>query len=285
MLEDGWGWGLRGAGGVLTCTHDLARFHEAITTPGVLLSVRSLDVMDAIVWREGQPMALGWFADAASDGTLRRRHGGGTRGFMAELRRYPDRDAMIAVMTNMRWRPDALADRLEAVLLDIRSPKVRAEMDLEGLTLTQWKAVSIEAPRLRVEPNDDDGVRVVAQTTTNDALVLELNASAARHVRTTLESILERDATNSLERTSLGLYTAPYELRGTRLAIDGEGVELHVMPGYNRQPGPTLVVMDTSRQFWPVIWRLSDDDARALTEALASRVEAGKQDPQPGGQP
>ena len=83
----------------------------------------------------------------------------------------------------------------------------------------------------------------------------------------------------------MGLYTAPYEVDGDRLTIEGDGVELYVMPGYNHEPGPTLGVVDTGMQFWPVIWRLSDEDALALAEGLGSRVNQGGEAPQTGGQP
>lgn len=276
MLEDGWGWGLRGAGGVLTSAHDLAAFHHALTTPGVLLSDESLELMDTITWNEGQPMALGWFAEAAKDGTSRRRHGGGTRGYMAELRRYPDRDAMIVVMTNMRWRPDALADALEAELLGIEPARARAKIDHQQLTLNQYKLATIDAPSLRVEPTGEGGAAIIAGTEDAEALRLTMNASAARSVLRTIKNLLSSTAPNSISRTELNLGMMPYSLEDSALVISGEAVSLTIMPNYNGQPGPTLVLQDEANGFWPVLMRLSDADARLLADGLAKCLEDAK---------
>ncbi|MFI4881142.1 MAG: serine hydrolase domain-containing protein, partial [Phycisphaerales bacterium JB064] len=273
MLEDGWGWGLRGAGGVLTSAHALTAFHHALTTPGVLLSAESLDLMDTIAWNTGQPMALGWFADAAKDGTMRRRHGGGTRGYMAELRRYPDRDAMIVVMTNMRWRPDALADALEAKLLGIEPARARAEIDHQQLTLNEYKLATIDGPSLRVEPDGEGGAVMIAGTNGIDALRLTMNSSAARSASRTLGNMLGGTARNSMPRTELNLGMMPYSLEDSTLVISGEAVSLTIMPDYNGQLGPTLVLQDAANGFWPVLMRLSNADARLLADGLARCLE------------
>lgn len=269
LLEDGWGWGLRGASGVLTGTNDLARFHNAITTPGVLLSADSLELMDTLAWNEGQPMALGWFADPSPDGTPRRRHGGSTRGYMAELRRYPERDSMIAVLTNMRWRPDATADALEAILLGIEASWARAEFDLSGLALNQFRLATIEALALRVDPDGAGGTTIFARTEGHDALRLVINASTARVAHGSLRTILESGADNTITSTELQLGTWPYTLDGTKLTIVGEGVSLRILPDYNGQSGPTLVLQDEANSFWPVVMRLSNADAKLLAEGLA----------------
>jgi hypothetical protein len=279
LLEDGWGWGLRGAGGVLTSVHDLAQFHEALTTPDVVLGAESLELMNTVAWSEGRPMALGWFATDAPDGTRRLGHGGSTRGYMAEVRRYPDRDAMIAVLTNTRWRPDALADKLEMELLGIEAPRARAMMDMDGLEMNEFDAAQLDAPALSVEATEGGDALIIARTGEHEPLRLELNTSAARAAHASLASILRSGAGNTMDRTTLGLYTHPYELDGTRLVIEGEAVTLRIMPAYNRQSGPTLVLLDDANSFWPVIMRLSDADAGRLAEQLGQIVGDAKQGP------
>src|SRR5690606_36500100 len=122
----------------------------------------------------------------------------------------------------------------------------------------EHRLAAIEAPDLRVEPDGAGGATIFARTDGHDALRLTINASAARAAHGSLRTILDSGADNTAATTELQMGTWPYELDGTRLTIEGEAVSLRINPNYNRQSGPTLVLMDEANSFWPVIMRLSD---------------------------
>ncbi|MEO1008213.1 MAG: serine hydrolase domain-containing protein [Planctomycetota bacterium] len=272
LLDDGWGWGLRGAGGVLTSAGDLARLHTALLASrdgreGALLRPESIERMDLVAIEGPVPMALGWIGLDAPDGTPKRSHGGSTRGFLAEWRRYPDRGATIAVLTNTDGDPRGLADALEAELLGIAPSRVDVEIHREGVAFNRHDHGTVSEPSFDIKRADDEIV-LTAEGDRGVALVLRMSEVTARRAAASLVSIAEMDLDNAVNATSLGLGTRPYEASGDRLVIDDDWLELRVQPDYNRQPGPTLIVDDPARGFWPVLLRLSDEDAATLTRLL-----------------
>jgi CubicO group peptidase (beta-lactamase class C family) len=91
-----YGFQYRGMGGAVTSVWDLWRWDRALRGDGVL----------AAEWRarlfEPGPgsYGLGWVVRRDRSGRLVHSHGGGVRGFICEVRRYPDEDALLVVLCN-----------------------------------------------------------------------------------------------------------------------------------------------------------------------------------------
>jgi CubicO group peptidase (beta-lactamase class C family) len=103
----------RGMGGVVTNVWDLWRWHRALGDEHILRERSKVEL-----FRPGlRGYALGWFVRDGVHGAVQ-SHGGAVRGFTCELRRYPDRDAMIVVLCNTdAYAARSLADDVERSLL------------------------------------------------------------------------------------------------------------------------------------------------------------------------
>lgn len=89
-----YGFQYRGMGGVVTNVWDLWRWHQALEKR--LLKTASKKEL----FKPGlNDYALGWFVKT-EDGRVVQSHGGGVRGFICEIRRYPEHDACIFVLAN-----------------------------------------------------------------------------------------------------------------------------------------------------------------------------------------
>ena len=91
-----YGYQYRGMGGLVTSVWDLWRWDRALR--GVdLLSEAS----KAEMFKPGPgDYGLGWFVRKNAQGKLVQFHSGGVRGFNADVRRYPDDDACLFVLSN-----------------------------------------------------------------------------------------------------------------------------------------------------------------------------------------
>jgi len=117
-----------GMGGVVTNVWDLWRWDRALHRDGEgsILS----DASKKELFNPGlDKYALGWYVMTDSRGKTVQSHGGGVRGFACEVRRLPDDDGCVLVLSN---RDDApvrqLADRVQAILLG----EAGADADLPG---------------------------------------------------------------------------------------------------------------------------------------------------------
>jgi CubicO group peptidase (beta-lactamase class C family) len=114
-----YGFQYRGMGGVVTTVRDLWRWDR------VLASERVLGVdAKATLFRPGaDDYALGWFVRKDARGRRVQSHGGAVRGFVCELRRYPDDDSCLFVLCNRDDVPvGQVAQAVEALLFDDRPP-------------------------------------------------------------------------------------------------------------------------------------------------------------------
>lgn len=110
-----YGFQYRGMGGVVTTVWDLWRWDRALHGTEILN-----DEAKVALFSPGlNDYALGWFVRTDSRGSVVQSHGGAVRGFSCELRRYPDKDALLVVLSN---RDDAplrqLVPVLETILFD-----------------------------------------------------------------------------------------------------------------------------------------------------------------------
>ena len=112
-------WQYRGMGGAVCTVGDLLRWHLALLDDTVLdQSAREqLFHPHAARMAYGRDYAYGWYVGKAPDGSAMAWHGGDVRGFHCRFRRYPKRNACIAVLANSSGDPlAAIARHLEALL-------------------------------------------------------------------------------------------------------------------------------------------------------------------------
>jgi CubicO group peptidase (beta-lactamase class C family) len=100
-----YGFQYRGMGGAVTTVWDLWRWHQALD--GELLSE---DARRELFTPGLNDYALGWFV-RREGGRLVQSHGGGVRGFVCEVRRYPEEDACVFVLANHDEAPVGIVAR------------------------------------------------------------------------------------------------------------------------------------------------------------------------------
>jgi len=91
-----YGFQYRGMGGAVCSIRDLWAWDRALCGDTILdvTSRRTLFTPGL------GDYALGWFVVHQEDGRVTQRHGGGVRGFVCEMRRYPDVNGVIVVLAN-----------------------------------------------------------------------------------------------------------------------------------------------------------------------------------------
>ncbi|MBL4846585.1 MAG: serine hydrolase [Planctomycetes bacterium] len=131
----GYGFQYRGMGGAVTTAWDLWRWHNALS--GKLLSKRARREL----FKPGlNDYALGWFVKE-SKGRLVQSHGGGVRGFICDVRRYPKQDACVFVLCNNDAAPlGVVAQGVEQLLfgekLTVSLPRPADPKDVAALSGT-----------------------------------------------------------------------------------------------------------------------------------------------------
>ena len=107
-----YGFQYRGMGGMVTNVWDLWRWDRALHGDDVLT-----DDSKAEMFKPGlKDYALGWNVRKDKQGRLVQSHGGGVRGFVCEVRRYPEADGCLFVLCN---RDDAPARQVAQAVEEI----------------------------------------------------------------------------------------------------------------------------------------------------------------------
>lgn len=285
ILQDGWGWGLRGCGGILTSLEDLLRWDSALRDETLFDTVSKQAMLSPSL----ENYALGWFVEPAASGGTKMWHSGGTRGYRAFLLRIPERAIVIAVMTNERHDPITLGNRLLEELLPDERSGIDASLNINGLTLNQYKAAVIESGvQAEVRPLQVEAgvsakriqlvVSVPSGSERINAVEISMAAGEARTTAAAIRSHLKSKPVDSgsAAGVSLTVATLPYTVIDGRISLPAE-VTLTVMPRYlgtGEDGKPVtdericLVVMDSQNGFWPVILKLDRDAATKMAAAL-----------------
>ena len=110
-----YGFQYRGMGGMVTNAWDLWRWDRALAKDTVLTPASR----DAMFTPGLNNYALGWFVTTTPTGRAVQHHGGGVRGFSCTVRRYPDDDAFMAVLSNRNDAPlHQVATGVEQMMFD-----------------------------------------------------------------------------------------------------------------------------------------------------------------------
>lgn len=282
ILQDGWGWGFKGCGGVLTTMNDLARWDRALAGESVLNAAAKSKMFEVV--RDNY--ALGWMVETLGDGRARQFHTGATRGFRAALSRVPaekegEAGWVVAVMTNERNDPIGIEKMVREAVFPGSDPRPRSVLYINGLKLNKHKLAELEdGVRLRVGAPDGSGGSVltitheeadqsltVATIALDKAAIVKLKAEITR-------------ATDSADKRAKGvacvIATLPYTATEGRIELPHE-CTLRVMPRYvgvGEDGKPiidervTIVLMDEQEGFWPVILKLNVEATNDLLEQL-----------------
>ncbi len=287
ILQDGWGWGLRGCGGILTSLDDLQRFDAALRADTLFNDNLKRELYTAAQ----DNYALGWNIEATASGATQISHSGGTRGYRAQFLRIPERGIAIAVLTNDRYDPITLARNLLEELLPEERRGVTASLHIDGLELNEHMAAVIDRDiRIEVQPKSSvpDAapeeysltLEVAKGDTRAPAVQMTLMPGEARRVAAEIRSVLRSKLAGERipQGVELTVATMPYTpVNGT---IDlGTTPTLTVMPRYSgvgdggkriTDERVCIVLMDEANGFWPTILKLD----RPAAEDLASQLES-----------
>ncbi|MFN8817275.1 MAG: serine hydrolase domain-containing protein [bacterium] len=152
-----YGFQYRGMGGVVTTVWDLFRWDRALTGSTVLN-----DAQRQRLFTPGlSEYALGWRITTNPTGRTTQSHGGAVRGFLAEMRRFPQHNACVIVLANADDAPvQQVAASIESLLFGEKptwAPPVPLPADLAATLAgeyrnAQGRVVIIEpgAARIRI---------------------------------------------------------------------------------------------------------------------------------------
>lgn len=277
-----WAWGLKGAGGIVTTVLDLVKWDRAIANRAIL----NPETTELWFTPAQASYAMGWQIHINDAGQMIQFHGGATRGYICEIRRYPAEGVFIAVLTNEYGRtlyPGLIAESLANVLWPVPEMHIKVHLDFAGRTLTQWKSVvASENVQMSVTPEQDDLVLTFGVTGDDRPLAtITMNAPAAKRlanlIRRTLASGQHTPAPAG--GVECGIYGYAYGVGPGRETVELDAVSWAVNPSYSGQgddgrllhdPRVTVTLVDESKGFWPIMMKLSDPDALRLAEQLAA---------------
>lgn len=273
ILQDGWGWGFKGCGGVLTNVHDMLAWDRALRGTKVLDEVSLLRMYNAGKGGYG----MGWFVERTGGGR-RVHHSGGTRGFTAEFSRDLEEDLVVVVLTNEHQNPVGMAEKLRAIARGERETAgavirgANAGLDAHGSA----ELIGVARCVVRAEGT---GVKLsVVDGSKGDRVVVEsvISRENAAMVAHELPIAIEWGAgkrTGEVAKgidvcVATGVYTADAE---GSFAVPGTAKWMP-FPSYRgsagEDPRPTLVLQDEEAGFWPVILKMHPGAAAELAAEI-----------------
>lgn len=291
IREDGWGWGLRGAGGVLTTMNDLAKWDAALSDDRVLSEASR----SAMFTRGTGGYGLGWFVEKTARGTRRVHHSGGTRGFRCWFVRLPDEHTFVAVLTNTRSSPHEIAKIVEDTIFPPPVDSGFGSVTLGdrdegewGISVTEeilvWRNATESERKAAGNKVTEEITGLVLERATDGAKVMELWLSQGGVVRLTQE--LENAISEGAEGADSAAASRPSVLSIMSRAVGAtattfgslrEGLSITVRDRYQGANGdgtvfedvrPTLTIVDEEKGIWPVIVRMDAQTAASMGEAM-----------------
>lgn len=192
-----WAWGLRGAGGVVTCLNDLVKWHAAVTgASGAFTAEERRLMFTPMADGADVPYGFGWFVSTTQRGTAIWSHGGSTRGYTAELRVYPEEGTCVAVLTNAAGNPRAIAEILAGEIFGSESPRTilhTGALAFNEHLVAQPDNVRVEVVRLDAGARGDRRVMAVSMFSAENAKIVtvELTLGAAKGVEASMRQWLK----------------------------------------------------------------------------------------------
>jgi CubicO group peptidase (beta-lactamase class C family) len=271
-------WGYKGAGGVVSSVRDLLAFDRALRGDGLLD-----DAARTRMFTQAQDgYACGWRVARTAAG-WRHEHSGGVRGFASQFVRFED-GTVIAVLTNDRSDPVAIAKNIERLVYTDAFAESGVIVELAGLTLNEHGLAKLERTaeaRVRVR---DDAARIELFDRSDPERVLatiRLSANDRASTASKLLAFAGGAAADGAAAATLTLASLVYDLGDARTIDLRDDLLVEVMPAYRGigedgkavvDERPTLVVIDEARSFWPVIFTMD----RSIARRLAAELSASK---------
>jgi CubicO group peptidase (beta-lactamase class C family) len=193
-----WAWGLRGAGGVVTCLNDLMKWRAAVMGESAAFTAEERRAMFTPMAADDVfvPYGFGWFLETTQRGTAIWSHGGSTRGYRADLRVYPEENACIVVLMNESGNPREIAEILAGEMFGTESPRTvlhTSALAFNEHLLAQPDNVRVEVETLDTGARTDRRVMAMSIFSVENAKIatLELTLGAARGVEASMRRWLK----------------------------------------------------------------------------------------------
>ena len=96
MVDWGWHWGIKGAGGIVSTTGDLKKWNYALEGSKLLSEEAKKELYEPFL----NAYACGWFVSKTQAGTPMYYHGGASKGARCYYTRFPEDDIVVVVCSN-----------------------------------------------------------------------------------------------------------------------------------------------------------------------------------------
>lgn len=277
-----WGWGYRGAGGIVTSLNDLLKWDRALAGEA-LLSAQARERMYTV---GKSRYACGWNVEFTPRGTRKAHHSGGVAGYHCQIARFLEEDTFVAVLTNEAWDPFAIEALIEAEIFPKEPEGLEVTIDRTGLALDEWKNAEFETKggwSVAVDPKGGRiRVTLAAPKAEKACLVLALTPAAATALAASLANVVEDDsaAAEGASMTAM-ISTGSYEATGGGL-VSLRGLKIVAATFYRGSSldrRPTLSLEDPAGGgmpgggFYPVIVRMDPGAAAELLRDLRKALK------------
>ena len=274
----GWGWGYRGMGGIVTTVWDLYRWDVAMRAGKIL----SEEARKKQVVPEQAGYGLGCLVATTDRGTTRMEHSGSVSGYLCNIVRYVEDDALIVILGNSDCDLGGVDKALSGVLFPPLTLEV--EIDVKGRKLNGVGGLILKQGASLKAAREKDVVVLSVETSEGAPLRAHFPVEAAAGLAKILEAEVERrKAAGEKDDGSLevGVFTLRLGLQDGQGRV--KGVTVTLQPGYsgadedgndivdNRM---TLILADPATGQWPLMAHMSLTAARKLAADL--RQAAGK---------
>lgn len=276
-----WGWGYRGAGGVVTSLEDLRKWDRALAGESLLATQAKKRMYEVGKGR----YACGWNVELTPRGTTKAHHSGGVAGFRCQVARHLEDGCFVAILTNEAWDPFAIEALIEAELFAGEPEEVAITIDPRALELSQYKTAEFRATsgwRVAREPKSAPGGGRVVVTLAGPVggkacVTLAFTPAALVAFRVAVADVVE-DRTAAADGAAMDVMVCvgPYSQADGGVVLP-RGVKVRMAAFYRGDTvdaRPTLSLDDASGgsmpggSFSPVIVRMDPGQAAALLREL-----------------
>lgn len=277
LATDGWGWGLRGAGGIATSLNDLLAWDRALRTDSPL----NQRARDEMFGGGNEGYALGWQVALSERGRVA-SHSGSTRGYTGSMSRGLDDGWFFVVLTHDGGNPDAIMQRIQRIIFGA-GPTGGGAIRTNNLTLNEHGLALLEEGVSLAVSREGETVWLSVMSGEAESAKVPMTTKKARDIGRYLAGMsTQKGAAPGDGAMTVMLGTAPYEMDGEGVVPLPDAITIDAQPRYKgtgpagpmTDERPTLFVRDGAG-FMPVIIRMDLPVAAKLGEEL--RAAAAKE--------
>lgn len=278
-VREPYGWGIKGAGNMLSTANDMAKWAIALSTDAILN-----ETSRGRMWTPGEGgWGLGWQIESpdVTPGMrgLRVTHGGATRGYGSRIILWPGRAAGVIALCD---KPDVAWFTAEALAREL-FPDERltptATFDIAGLPIGAHGMVRLEGDvRIDVEPVAM-GLLLTVRQGDRARVSLSLPNAHAAALASRIAEVSSSDRAPGDPGAICSIYTAAYKPEAAvfKVGMGSDILRVDVMPSYHGQDAHgnsvrderlAIILVDEAAGFWPMILMLGPPEVEQLTQAL-----------------